>query len=389
MILSNTIYMQANTPNLFEQEADWIPLLDAKANPNTKIGGQSLLDIANDCREPDTFVHLLKSKANLEKNYEWEPENDPLHECIKDKLYTTEDTKVIQMLLESKATLDNIEVDYFVKQMIFDEAVVHVPKEQIGERLAVLLTHARTDPKYLSPAAYSGSLNCLRAILRHVSCTEEHLFKALMATMIETESIRRNKDERGFFEKGLQSIRLLLAHKADPNREGTVDVYMRCLKSSPIHFAVQETNLDTVRILVENKANIHQRRTRHILRVKSDGTYESTFASVNTASYSRDKDILRYLLLQKASPDVPMVEEELEPICHAAARGQRIMYEKHALCIRQFARVIMRASTSHPMCGFFSCYIGLKKQMGSLLLRYYRPGVSEAEERIEYSTYLE
>lgn len=371
--------------SLFEFETDWIPLLDAKANPNTRVGGQSLLDIAYGDKDIEHFVHLLKAKADLDNHYRWEPEYDPLRECIEDQLYTTEDTEVIQTLLESKATLDDHFVNDFVEKMILNEALKNVPKQQIGKRLAVLLTHLQPDPRCLSSAAYSGSLNCLKAILRHVPHTEERMFEALMATMLETEIIRGN--DKGFFEKGLESIRLLLAHKADPDREGTTH-HLRHLRGPPIHFAAEETNLDTVRILVEHKADIHQRHTRQILHVKTDGAFVGKFASVNAASYSRDKDILRYLLLQKADPDVPMIQQELEPICYAAIRGQRIMHEKHASCIRQFARAIMRASSPLPICGWFSYYVGLKKQIGSLLLGYYRPGGSEAAELSEYSTYL-
>ncbi|KAK4076779.1 uncharacterized protein Triagg1_4382 [Trichoderma aggressivum f. europaeum] len=99
----------------------------------------------------------------------------------------------------------------------------------------------------------------------------------------------------------IDNCRLLLAHKADPNlvlkeREGT-----------PLVIAIMLENMELVKLLVENGADVNQ---------KID--YERT--PVYMATYKNHVEIVRYLLSHNADPNITW-SNGITPLWHAARQG--------------------------------------------------------------------
>ena len=174
-------------------------------------------------------------------------------------------------------------------------------------------------------------------------------------------------------------------NKADPNHNSRnfSPIY------SPLYKAVSGSgdHIDIVRLLVQHKADVNERGFAGFRAVTEILMFNRPECRPmdTPLSLTAHSNVAKCLILNKADPDVPCIHHKTLILARNAVAASKEIREQARCCVRQYARAIAFSRCVHPLSEFFSCYIGLRKFMGGILLGYYRPTVSEDFETDMYS----
>ena len=185
----------------------------------------------------------------------------------------------------------------------------------------------------------------------------------------------------------VEVVNQLLTMKADANyKKG---FFQMSPLASVVSGGYNDSVMPIVELLVEHKADVNERFAvdfQSVMDLSSQIGVQPQIHYFSPLSIAQDTDVLRYILLQKSNPNVPTIYENHEPLLEAASQAIVEQRDNHLRCQRQYARALMLADreSTTALASFFGCFVGLKRQIGTLLLVYYRAGVSEDQ---EFSTY--
>lgn len=353
-------------------------LLHEKADPNTHTSCGTLAELAFQVGEPEKFNLLVKHKAdisNVSVHTGWKGSN-PLHDClfpsrrgpIKKKVFAL----LVQRLQDSEAS------DYYhhcIRIECNQKRFLNRSKvEDAAACLRLLLSRTKSyKNNLLVHAARYDAVECIREILRRFPhlCSAPEISLALCKALHHREA---------------DAAKALLRFKANPNYIGTDG-------RTPLYQATagQGARPGLVSLLIQKKADVNHRAYADFLSVtelhsllmhptQQRDIHKKIFSPLSVA---KRYDVAKILLLNGADTDgVVFVHDEIHEVARIANFCRESAMEVGRRCTRQYARVFASPppSCTSPIAQFFQTFRGLPKFIGSILLRYYRPGVSYDDE---------
>ena len=273
----------------------------------------------------------------------------------------------------------------------------------VAAECMALAIRAGTKECWLECAPAYAAHKCLQAILQNSHDIQGKMIQTAFMSAV---------DHRQY-----ESMRIILEQRPNLNRKHDHD-YELFLTSLSTHFLMPVIThfrgpheLDAVALLVRHKADIHKRISdRHFgfnLPNVADNTvpghiYFGTqplfhcangvavpFCTTHTdmpprttaITFAKRLSIVEHLLLAKADPHMPTVRRAHAPVLAHAAAALDGLRRQDDSCRRQYARAVAGgAQKGGELASFFAKYIGLRKFIGTMLLRYQWPCLSEEEE---------
>lgn len=345
-------------------------LLEAKTDPNT------LVDSVRKEQRPDKFNLLIEYKADVSGPSVLEGWNDvtPLMLCMFSSSTEPPNVDVFRRIVQALAPGRILECVNLCFRSEYQGRKLNQNDTQAAavQCLAAVLDRVGYCPSnILKDAARFDAVLCIRYVLeRFPGISDKKKSEALL------EGVRHRE---------MGAVKELLDNKADPNHNSRnfSPIY------SPLYKAVSGSgdHIDIVRLLVQHKADVNERvfagfRSVTEILMFNRPECRTMYTPLSLTAHS---NVAKCLILNKADPDVPCIHHKTLILARNAVAASKEIREQARCCVRQYARAIAFSRCVHPLSEFFSCYIGLRKFMGGILLGYYRPTVSEDFETDMYS----